>query len=347
MKDMFEDMVERLLGDLVTAERVMAAERGDWPSEIWDALEEQGLTLAAVPEALGGVGGSWHDAFVLIRAAGRHCAPVPLAETIGVNWLLGRAGMAGVAGPATLAVADKAVLDGAHFSGEIADVPWGRSVRLVLVRCAAPDDAKLVLLDTRGAAVQPGINIAREARDRLTFDRAPIIAEIAGASGPEDEILLLCGASIRSAQIAGGLQRLLATTIDYANQRVQFGRPIGKFQAIQHQIALLAEQAGIATAAAETAFANVHPMPHLQAVATAKSVASEAAGAGAAIAHGVLGAIGFTYEHALQLTTRRLWSWRSEFGSQSYWATRLGEATCRVGADGFWSALTAGALGAA
>ena len=76
-------------------------------------------------------------------------------------------------------------------------------------------------------------------------------------------------------------------------------------------------------------------------VAAAKVRAGEAAGAGAAIAHAVHGAIGFTYEHSLHFATRRLWSWRAEFGSESRWAATLGRAVLARGADALWPDLTA------
>jgi acyl-CoA dehydrogenase len=335
MKEMFEEAAERVLGDLVTPELIIASENGAWPDGLWNALEENGLGLAAAPESRGGVGASWHDSFVLIRAAGRHAAPVPLAETILINWLLGLAGLDAVAGQATLAVG-KGYLAGGRFSGTLDDIPWGSQAGHVLA--VAGDN--LVLLPSAEGSKAGALNAAREPRDTLTFDSAlPVVVGPLPTAWP-DEALLLGGAMIRSAQIAGGLARLLDTAIDYANQRVQFGRPIGKFQAIQHQLALLAEQTALASAAAEMAFAASEQGPCPAAIAAAKAVASEAAGQGAAIAHAVLGAIGFTYEHDLHLTTRRLWSWRSEFGSQAYWSQEVGRRLCRKGEGGVWAAIT-------
>ena len=336
MKDMFEETAERVLGDLITPELIIASENGAWPEGLWHAVEENGLGLAAAPESSGGVGGSWHDAFVLIRAAGRHSAPVPLAETILVNWLLGLAGLDGAPGSATLAATGGDLADG-RFSGTLGDIPWGGQAGHVL----AIAGGNLVLLSSADGSRTGAFNAAREPRDTLTFDSAsPVALAPLPASWPP-ETLLLGGAMIRSAQIAGGLGRLLDTAIDYANQRIQFGRAIGKFQAIQHQLALLAEQTALASAAAEMAFAASETAPSPAAIAAAKAVASEAAGQGAAIAHAVLGAIGFTYEHDLHFTTRRLWSWRSEFGSQSYWAQDVGRRLCRQGESGVWPAIMA------
>ena len=67
---------------------------------------------------------------------------------------------------------------------------------------------------------------------------------------------------------------------------------------------------------------------------------------GAAIAHQVHGAIGFTHEHSLHFATRRLWAWREEFGADAWWAERLGQAAIAAGAAGFWPALTQRALSA-
>lgn len=336
MKDMFEETIERLLSDFVTPEAIGAAETGAWPEGLWSAIEENGLAIAAAPESSGGVGGSWHDAYVLVRAAGRHAAPVPLAETILVNWLLGLAGAEVAPGAATLAIAGGS-LDGGLFSGTLVDVPFGGQCGHVLT--TAGDTRSLVLLSCSDAEQAPALNTARERRDTLTFHGARPVAVASLPDSAPGDALLLGGAMIRSAQIAGGLAHLLDMATDYANQRVQFGRAIGKFQAIQHQLAILAEQTSLASAAAEMAFASSERTPAPLPVAAAKTIASDAAGQGAAIAHAVLGAIGFTYEHSLHFTTRRLWSWRSEFGSQTYWAQEMGRAMCARGPDGFWPAL--------
>jgi alkylation response protein AidB-like acyl-CoA dehydrogenase len=123
---------------------------------------------------------------------------------------------------------------------------------------------------------------------------------------------------------------------------VQFGRPIGKFQAIQQQLALLAEEAAAALVAVESAAQCIAEGRSSAdfAMAAAKIRAGEAAGRVAEIAHQVHGAIGFTEEHSLHHLTRRLWSWRDEFGDEAYWALSLGRLVAKAGGVGLWPLIT-------
>jgi acyl-CoA dehydrogenase len=117
---------------------------------------------------------------------------------------------------------------------------------------------------------------------------------------------------------------------------VQFGRPIAKFQAVQHNLAMLAGEVAAASAAADIAAEACADGIALAPVAIAKVRGGEAAGTGAAIAHQVHGAMGFTYEHSLHHATRRLWAWREEFGNEAQWAARLGRLVATRGADELW-----------
>nr|MBP7662151.1 acyl-CoA dehydrogenase [Burkholderiaceae bacterium] len=133
----------------------------------------------------------------------------------------------------------------------------------------------------------------------------------------------------------------------YANDRVQFGKPIGRYQAIQQQLALLAGDVAASRVAAIVAATDAPSSSRpasAQAVfsaAVAKARVGESATRGTSIAHQVHGAIGFTHEHQLHFATRRLWAWREEFGSDAWWAERLGQAAIQSAAAGFWPALTA------
>ena len=100
------------------------------------------------------------------------------------------------------------------------------------------------------------------------------------------------------------------------------------------------EQVHQACVAAEAAFAGADQRLPMFSVAAAKVSASEAASQAAAIGHSVHGAIGFTQEYALHMLTRRLWSWRSEFGSSTFWSKALGEHVCAAGSADFWPMLT-------
>ena len=111
----------------------------------------------------------------------------------------------------------------------------------------------------------------------------------------------------RAAQMAGGLEFLLAQSVKYVSERKQFGKPLSAFQAIQQNLALLAGHTAAAGMAAQAAFHAMEKGDAAFEIACAKVRVGEAAGLGAGIAHQAHGAIGFTYEHTLHFVTRREW----------------------------------------
>jgi acyl-CoA dehydrogenase len=149
----------------------------------------------------------------------------------------------------------------------------------------------------------------------------------------------------RSQLLAGAARAALARTVRYAGERVQFGRPIGRFQAVQQQLALAAAEVAAAGAAADAAAATAQRAglgadATAFAVAAAKARTGEAAGEVARIAHQVHGAIGFTREHDLRRWTTRLWAWRDEDGSDATWQTELGVRVLAAGPDALWPLVT-------
>ena len=349
LRSILTDSVEGLLADLVTREVLAAAETGTWPADLWRKIEDQGLTLPLVGEAGGGVAAGWHDVYPVIRAAGRHAAPVPLAETIVAAFLLDRAGLKVPEGPLTIAVprAGEALQlrrNGTKWqlSGIASRVPWGIRCRHAVVVSRDAEGVRVALVDTGKAQAEAGQNIAREPRDTLRFGNVEpdAVGEADGAIAADTPLFL--GAMVRAAQIAGGLDKILDTTIDYAGTRVQFGRPIGKYQAIQFQLAAAAGQSAASGLAAEVAFraAEQQSDPRFE-IACAKARASEAAQMGTSVGHQTHGAIAFTYDHTLHFSTKRVWSWRAEYGSAGYWQQWIGDLFASPGAPPLWGYLTA------
>jgi acyl-CoA dehydrogenase len=142
--------------------------------------------------------------------------------------------------------------------------------------------------------------------------------------------------------MAGALERVLELTIEHVSTRVQFGRPLAKFQAIQQELAKLAGEVAAASAAADQAadaYADGGDLTF--AVAVARARMGEAAGKANAIAHQLHGAIGFTREHALHRLTTALWAWRDEFGTQRYWTLMIGQRAFAAGREGYWPMVVA------
>ena len=324
-ESLLTDAAARLFGDL-------AEKRNDPFTDLWAPVEEAAFPLLLVPEADGGFGGSWVDAFAVLRLAGYHALPLPVGEVIVAAWLLNRSGLELSDGLATIAPEIEGKLVNGHFTGTLTNVPWGREAAVVV----AALDGKLIRLDRTNATVETRQNVADEPRDTLRFTDAAV------ATAPSNADLIRLGALIRSAQIAGAMDAALAQSIAYANERVQFGKPIGKFQALQQNLAVFAEEAAAVNCAGQAAFAAAGKYDGAAdfEVAAAKLRANMAIGIGTSTAHQVHGAIGFTQEYSLHPLTRRLWSWRSEFGSDSHWSNVLGKQVIAAGADAFWPTLT-------
>lgn len=322
-----------------------SAEAGTWPIELWRALEIIGLTRSALPEDAGGSGLEFGDAMLVLRRCAYHAAPVPLAETMLAGRLLTSAGLAVPNGALTVAPVVKSdrleiteSVSGLTLSGIAHRVPWGNSCTWVAVVAEYNGRPTIALVSPEGCVVRTDKNLAGEPRTQLSFDAIPVhaFAPLEDAHARlENE-----GALYRSVQMAGALERILEYSLQYANERVQFGRPIGKFQAVQHLLAVLAGHAAASSAATDVAVEASTDRANEFAVSVAKSRTGEAAGKGAEIAHQVHAAMGYTREHNLHYSTRRLWSWRDEFGNESYWQTRLGRFVAANGADALWPMLT-------
>ena len=212
------------------------------------------------------------------------------------------------------------------------------------------NDISLFIVSTQAKGVEETLlqTIASDRQSEVIFNNVEVSsADLLGEKNTgwsTIEKVLQWGAIGKCAEMTGGGQEVLDMTVEYAKQRTQFGRPIGSFQAVQHNLAMLAGEAAAASSAADAAVRAIEqhglddPRTRI-AVASAKVRSGEAAGAGAAIAHQVHGAMGYTHEYSLQHYTRRLWSWRDDFGSESVWAVQLGNQVSAAGYQSLWPVL--------
>jgi alkylation response protein AidB-like acyl-CoA dehydrogenase len=263
-----------------------------------------------------------------------------------------------------------------RLSGRATAVPFAREVdRLAVLGRRGTGELFVALVDRAACSVRARDNLAGEPRDTVTFDGVMPTA-VAAASADLCERFLRMGAVARACQMSGALQAILARSVAYVGERVAFDRPLAKFQVIQHALARLAGEAAVALAASGSAADALADAGGGRGagdgrdgggggdgrdggrggdgrdgggdadgifleVASAKIRVGEAAAAGAAIAHQVHGAIGFTIEHPLHLFTQRLWAWRDDFGTETAWAVRLGAHVARRGADALWPMVAA------
>ena len=343
-----QESAARLFADLATPAFINSAEAGTFPMELWDAVEKAGFAdaLAAAAERPADLGGIANAAAIL-HEAGRFAVPLPLAETMIARWLLASAGVDAPQGPLAFLPIERGVdlalrreAKGWRLAARVASVPWARQARAIVVLA----EGQVGLLSPTSLDIRLGQSLAGEPRDDLSVDAVAAAVKPAptGVDGP---LVYRLGALTRAVLMAGAMEEVLRITVQYANDRAQFGRPIGKFQAIQQQLAVLAENvaaAGVIAAAAVEAAAGQGDFAF--SVAAAKSRVGEAAGKVAETAHQVHGAIGFTHEHRLHHLTRRLWSWRDEFGVESEWSVELGRIAAARGADGLWPLLTGSAV---
>jgi acyl-CoA dehydrogenase len=319
-----------------------------WAPALWKTLDDAGLPLVGLPEAQGGAGGGWPEIAAVVRAAARYAAPVPLAETCALaGWLLTEAGLPVPAGPLTVAPTHpgdqlriEQRVDGWQLDGHAARVPWASQAGTIVVLARHGNGYTVASVPAGTGRIEPGANLAGEPRDHVTFEDVRLRADSAARASIDPDALLTRGALVRSIQIAGALDRVLELTVAYVQARSQFGRPLGRFQAVQQELARLAGEAVASRAAVESAVLAAGHGACTMDVAAAKIRTGEAASVAARIAHQLHGAIGYTREHQLHRLTTRLWSWRDELGAERDWAIRLGTFAAGAGPVGYWDWFT-------
>jgi len=344
------DTTARIFRDLADPQTVNNAKDDSWKAPLWQALEESGLTLTWVPDTLGGAGAEITDGFDVLRTAGAFAVAVPLAETLLAGWLLAQGGILSPAGPMTVApvrgIGGVTLGKDGKLKGKATAVPFARDAAHIAVLAHSGAKTVIALVACADCRVEEGRSLADEPKDGVIFDGATPLQVADAPAGIDEDTLCQMGAAVRASQMAGALEAMLQVSVDYAKERVAFGRPIGKFQAVQHQLARLGSEVAAAVAVSASAADAIDRAKGFSEavfveVASAKIRVGEAAGEGAAIAHQVHGAIGFTIEHILHRYSRRLWSWRDDFGSESEWAVRLGALIASKGGDALWPTITA------
>jgi alkylation response protein AidB-like acyl-CoA dehydrogenase len=344
------ELTARIFADLADPQTINRLDDGAWKPLFWRALSNAGLPLAWVPEPLGGGGASLADGFGAVGVAGQFAVAAPFVETLLAGWLLARAGVKAPIGAMTVAPSrpsDRIAFGkDARLNGRAFSIPFASEAKNLAVVAQGETDIIVALVSAKDCTIGEGQNLAGDASNNVRFDRVQPLQYARAPSGFDHAALMLMGAVSRSVQTAGALESILSLAVSYANERVAFDRPIGKFQAVQHNLARLAGQTAAALAVSASAADTIAQSGKLDEaafleVASAKIRCAEAATEAASIAHQVFGAIGFTREHILHRFTLRMLAWRDEFGSESYWAAELGRRVTKRGAEEFWPMVAA------
>lgn len=327
-----------LLDDRADHDRVRAhlASGRPYDGQLWREMAEQGWLGVALPESLGGIGMDWVEAAVLLEEVGRHTAPVPFLPSLLALTALARADGAPKELIEQLAAGERigcvgwarrpgdlraeGTGDEQRLSGRLGPLEGAAVADVAVV--AGPDAVYLVDLEATGRpSPEPAMDGTR-VLSWLKLDERPARA----IGGPELAVEVLDrGAVGASAEMLGGAGRVLEMASGYAKERVQFGQPIGSFQAVKHRCAdMVVDVEGMRSATWYAAWAIAAGAPDVSiAASTAKVWCSEAARRVMASGLQVHGGIGFTWEHDLHLFMKRSqYDW-SSYGDAAFHRERL------------------------
>ncbi|TRW88388.1 acyl-CoA dehydrogenase [Mycolicibacterium sp. 018/SC-01/001] len=324
--------IDTALADMMAA--VFAEHGAD--ADLWDRLDALGLVRLTGSEATGGSGAGWPEAAELLSAAVRHAVRVPLAEhDLLACWLLESAGAPVDSRRRTVALLDA--------QGRATAVPAASSAQRIVVAWQRDGGYRVADVDADQVSITAGANMIGEPRDTVAADTATLT----GVTVPDEliDVLHLKAPLVRAVQICAALDSALELSVEHTTTRIQFGRPLAKFQAVQHLVSDIACEAALARSATEAALsvavASDWTAPNLDfLVAAARSCAGHATSVVVRNAHQVHGAIGTTIEHRLHHLTRAALAWRSEYGTTKQWDDRLTGMAMRAGPQGLWSLIS-------
>lgn len=308
-----------------------------WDPQLWSAMVELGWLGVAVAETDGGLGFGLVELAVLIEEAGRHTVPVPWVPAAIATAVASRAGAADLVArllagpPVALAWSARpdavAVTASGEATGRSDPIAFGPVAELVMLVVTDGDAAGVFAVEL-DAATRPERDAAMDLSrplGRVHLDGVPATR----IGGPDlAEFALDVGATAASLELLGTADVAMNLAVDYAKERVQFGRPIGSFQAVKHRCAdMLVDVEGIRSSAYWAAWSlSVDDHDASIAASTAKVWAADASKRVMASALQVHGGIGFTWEHDLHLYMKRAQLDQVTFGDASFHRDRLGRA---------------------
>jgi alkylation response protein AidB-like acyl-CoA dehydrogenase len=324
----------------------IALDRQGVDDALWRRMADLGWQGLLIPPELGGSGGSLLDVVLLVEEIGRAAAPGPFipSAVVATSLLLGSGSAdqrkrllpslavgerivavalideGGASDRITLGVDPRSRLTGRKLFVESAHVA---DALIVVLRSGDDLDLWIVPTDRPGVARRPLDAIGPEPLFEVAFDDVVVGADDRlGAPGTGREPLntaLQAGALARTAEMVGAAQRVLELAVEHAKTRVQGGRPIGGYQAIQHACADLVRDVdasrGLLYAAA---WKRSEGLPAVPDVAMAKAYAGEACLAVARRAHQIFGAIGYCEEHPLHLLHKRIHAANLDCGDAAF-----------------------------
>src|ERR1700689_1417434 len=258
------DTVGEIFTAVCTDDALRAAERDGFAPDAWAAVAEAGLPWIWGPEEAGGEGGDLADALAVLRLAGYHGLPLPLAETgVLAGWLLAASGLQVSRVPTTVASGPDLAWSEGTARGAVPYVAWGRAAKQVAVLASAPDGLMVAVFAVADLRIEQHVNVAGEPRDTLNFDGAAPLASAPAGPGVSGPALRRRGALTRIVLMAGAADRIRDITVRYTGERHQFGKPIGRFPGVQPHVANVAQQAAMLEMAADLVCATAAADPGL------------------------------------------------------------------------------------
>ena len=345
LRDGARELLDRLASP--TQVRVVVDAGGGHDAALWGAMCEQGWPVVAYPEADGGLGLGTVEIVALLEAVGGHAAPAPFASTVLALDALAAGGAAEPAGRLTRGgigcVAWSRSVDAVRaepvgespvgespvgrrwaLTGRPDPTPYAPSAQIAVVVAATDEGPGLFAIDL-DAAGRPERESAMDRTRELGWLHLEATPAVRLGGAEAVERVVDHGAVAACAEMLGGALHVLDLSVEYAKDRVQFGRPIGSFQAVKHRCAdMLVDVEGMRSTTYWAAWCLAADDPEASiAASTAKVWCADASKRVMASALQVHGGIGFTWEHDLHLFLKRAQLDQLSFGDASFHRERL------------------------
>ena len=366
-QQMLKNSAREVLSQECQPSLVRAMEEDDlgYTPELWRQLVTLGWTGLPLGEEYGGTGGSFMDLSVLIEEMGRSLVPCPYFSTVVLGALTVEdagtnaqkrdllPGICRDGSTMTLALLEDTATysprgiqlealpgDNSYtLNGTKLFVPDARSADTIIVAARTsrhPNPTQgitlfLVPASSPGIVISPHVTIASDRQAEITFSNVKVpessVLGTVEEGWPVLDRTMLRAAAGKCVEMVGGAEVVLEMTVEFVKQRVQFGRPVGSFQAVQHHCANMATDVqGCRNVAYQAAWKLSEGLEAREEVSLAKSWVGDAYDRVCSLAHQCHGAIGFTKEHDLQLYTRRAKAQEIAYGDPAFHRELLAQA---------------------